>query len=222
MPDDIEAMCDILDRDMPQPQAGVYDPTNSELSAASIPSNNVNRGERDQDSIFPTLHCHSNHNAAEAVGLRAYSQNPLMSAAPFPSTQPSVSSVPALAHHHAQPGRSRPIQNGGMIPSESSYYGATSLDPVRDNSTEQELPEVQRCKVAKDTVLQAAVRRRKNEAKFTCDIAGCGQTFTTRHNLRYHSDAHYNIRRYKCEMCGKSFTTLSDRRRHQHRHGIAA
>ncbi|KAK7049419.1 hypothetical protein VNI00_006020 [Paramarasmius palmivorus] len=71
-------------------------------------------------------------------------------------------------------------------------------------------------KVAKAAVIEAATRRRRCKAEFQCKL-GCGQTFTTRHNLNYHHKAHQGIKEHECRhsVCNAQFVTPSDRRRHE-------
>uniref|UniRef100_A0A0W0FSE2 C2H2-type domain-containing protein n=1 Tax=Moniliophthora roreri TaxID=221103 RepID=A0A0W0FSE2_MONRR len=73
---------------------------------------------------------------------------------------------------------------------------------------------VQKWKVATETVLQASSKRRKKKARFRCNIVGCGQTFTSKHNLTHHANSHRGVKPYRCEECGKRFTTSSDCKRH--------
>ncbi|ESK86965.1 hypothetical protein Moror_3362 [Moniliophthora roreri MCA 2997] len=70
-------------------------------------------------------------------------------------------------------------------------------------------------KVAKDNVIQASFKRRRIEARYSCNMKGCGQTFTTQHNLTNHKNSHFGIRSYQCGKCGKFFITASDCKRHE-------
>ncbi|KIK66754.1 hypothetical protein GYMLUDRAFT_157011 [Collybiopsis luxurians FD-317 M1] len=67
--------------------------------------------------------------------------------------------------------------------------------------------------VGSDKIVQASNLRRKNEAKFVCDI--CGHRFTAKHNLLNHKNSHSNKRPHECAKCGNSFTTRGTHARHE-------
>ncbi|KAF7324886.1 hypothetical protein MKEN_00530700 [Mycena kentingensis (nom. inval.)] len=58
----------------------------------------------------------------------------------------------------------------------------------------------------------ATTNRRKNPAKFLCDR--CQKTFTKKHNLNFHIDAHEGRKRYMCDLCRKWFRTPGTLKRH--------
>ncbi|KAJ7613970.1 hypothetical protein FB45DRAFT_260173 [Roridomyces roridus] len=61
--------------------------------------------------------------------------------------------------------------------------------------------------------VDAAHLRRKRAAKFRCEQ--CGRTFTARHNLNNHENAHKGIRPFPCKNgCGQRFTTAGTATRH--------
>ncbi|KAJ7613973.1 hypothetical protein FB45DRAFT_937593 [Roridomyces roridus] len=61
--------------------------------------------------------------------------------------------------------------------------------------------------------VNAARLRRKRPAKFQC--GQCGRTFTARHNLKNHENAHNGIHPFPCgKQCGQKFTTASTAARH--------
>ncbi|THU81383.1 hypothetical protein K435DRAFT_693689 [Dendrothele bispora CBS 962.96] len=66
--------------------------------------------------------------------------------------------------------------------------------------------------VGSDKILKASGDRRKNDAKFKCPI--CGNSFTAKHNLTNHLNSHNGIRPYDCKACGASFTTKGTFQRH--------
>jgi hypothetical protein len=94
---------------------------------------------------------------------------------------------------------------------------------------------VRRPHVASSAIRDASVARRSRDARFFCDVAGCGSNFTTKSNLQGtlspfltyidtfltrivlgHMRSHLNERPYACQVgCGKAFTRQSDRHRHE-------
>ncbi|ESK92490.1 hypothetical protein Moror_4466 [Moniliophthora roreri MCA 2997] len=69
---------------------------------------------------------------------------------------------------------------------------------------------LQNLRVAKDKVIQVSIKRWKVEAKYICNMKGCGQTFTAQHNLKNYRNSHLDARPYGCPRCGKSFVTTSN------------
>jgi hypothetical protein len=59
--------------------------------------------------------------------------------------------------------------------------------------------------------------RRKREMLFSCQVPGCGRSFTARVNLQYHMNSHNNTRNKICFACGASFHTAAVLRRHSKR-----
>lgn len=75
--------------------------------------------------------------------------------------------------------------------------------------------------VATNAAIVATRRRRLHPARFRCTY-GCGQTFTTKHNLKYHTNAHLGIKEYFCDRCSRAFVSPGTRTRHMkacRRHG---
>ncbi|KAJ3988017.1 hypothetical protein F5890DRAFT_630052 [Lentinula detonsa] len=67
--------------------------------------------------------------------------------------------------------------------------------------------------VGSDKIVQASKARRKNEAKFKCDL--CDHRFTAKHNLQNHMNSHSNKRPHECQKCGNTFTTKGTHARHE-------
>ncbi|KAL0067706.1 hypothetical protein AAF712_005146 [Marasmius tenuissimus] len=74
------------------------------------------------------------------------------------------------------------------------------------------VPEIISPTVAKPTVLEASLARRKKEGKYSCHL--CSATFTERHGVTNHLNSHYGIKPHKCTRCGKNFGTTHTRNRH--------
>ncbi|XP_005106982.1 uncharacterized protein LOC101859265 [Aplysia californica] len=51
---------------------------------------------------------------------------------------------------------------------------------------------------------------------YLCSV--CGKSFTTKHSLKEHSDAHTGVKPHVCEICGKSFSYESALRDHRFTH----
>ncbi|KAL0575498.1 hypothetical protein V5O48_006483 [Marasmius crinis-equi] len=72
-----------------------------------------------------------------------------------------------------------------------------------------------RQRIALPNVRESSNRRRgQNTRLLSCPVDSCNSTFTARHNLKYHVDAHRGIKDFQCEWCGRSFTGGSDCKRH--------
>ncbi|KAF9260011.1 hypothetical protein L218DRAFT_622873 [Marasmius fiardii PR-910] len=69
--------------------------------------------------------------------------------------------------------------------------------------------------VGSPAIVKASTDRRKKPARFKCNQANCESTFTTKQNLRNHLNSHLGIKKFACGTCGKTFTTLHVRERHQ-------
>ncbi|GAW09709.1 C2H2 type zinc finger domain-containing protein [Lentinula edodes] len=67
--------------------------------------------------------------------------------------------------------------------------------------------------VGSNKIVEASKARRKNEAKFKCDI--CNHRFTAKHNLQNHMNSHSNRRPHECQKCGNTFTTRGTHARHE-------
>ncbi|KAF9533731.1 hypothetical protein CPB83DRAFT_831586 [Crepidotus variabilis] len=70
-------------------------------------------------------------------------------------------------------------------------------------------------KVATLNGLKASTARRTNPARFKCEIEGCNADFTRKHNLENHMKSHYGVTDLACTFCGKGFTTIPVKKRHQ-------
>ncbi|ESK87782.1 hypothetical protein Moror_15372 [Moniliophthora roreri MCA 2997] len=142
----------------------------------------------------------------------------------------STLSIPAHPRGLTRPyHKARRLQNPVHYPGEDSVTSSSSgwdpyvtppslernvaLTPVlpRDHDTlqssESSTQACERPRVANHTIIEASVRRRKYAPKFACDVQGCGQTFTARHNLTNHSNSHSGIKPYRCSFCDVRFTT---------------
>ncbi|THH17909.1 hypothetical protein EW146_g3007 [Bondarzewia mesenterica] len=66
----------------------------------------------------------------------------------------------------------------------------------------------------------ASMKRRINEAKFVCDVPGCGSTFTRHFNLKGHKRSHNDEKPFQCKWpgCGKGFARQHDCKRHEQLH----
>ncbi|KAJ3836569.1 hypothetical protein F5878DRAFT_624844 [Lentinula raphanica] len=50
--------------------------------------------------------------------------------------------------------------------------------------------------------------------RFFCPILDCNAHFTAKHNLEYHLEAHFGIKRYQCGDCDSRFPSRNNLRRH--------
>ncbi|KAJ7921235.1 hypothetical protein B0H13DRAFT_1473389, partial [Mycena leptocephala] len=71
--------------------------------------------------------------------------------------------------------------------------------------------------ISSEKIRQASnARQMKAAAVFRCPLETCSRTFTARHNLLYHINAHNKYRPHRC-TCGMSFTTQGVLNRHKKR-----
>ncbi|KAJ7472764.1 hypothetical protein FB451DRAFT_302690 [Mycena latifolia] len=122
--------------------------------------------------------------------------------------------VPPRRHSFA----AGPPQRGKFfLASESStstpetFSSSFPPSPGTPDGTVTELAVVYR-QVASPASVQASTSRRKKPAKFRCPH--CPSSFTARHNLRHHVNAHTGARPYHCAVCGTHYTTPSVLTRH--------
>ncbi|KAK7031193.1 hypothetical protein VNI00_013609 [Paramarasmius palmivorus] len=76
-----------------------------------------------------------------------------------------------------------------------------------------------RTKVGSKAIQDASASRRKKEAKFFCEEAGCSSSFTTQQNLLHHINSHKGEKPYPCKNapeCPKRFGTPHVANRHSH------
>lgn len=71
--------------------------------------------------------------------------------------------------------------------------------------------------VGSKKIVDASTARRKRESKYVCELPGCGQTFTAKHNWTYHTFAHSGERHFPCSKCGDCFTTPGVANRHRNK-----
>lgn len=61
--------------------------------------------------------------------------------------------------------------------------------------------------------------RSSDSAVFVCYYEACGQTFTTKFNLRRHVNAvHLDIKTYECDLCKKKFASKQNLTEHRFIH----
>ncbi|KAL0067712.1 hypothetical protein AAF712_005152 [Marasmius tenuissimus] len=72
-----------------------------------------------------------------------------------------------------------------------------------------------RSNIGSAAIVKASIDRRKKNAKFVCTEPGCTSDFTTKQNLKNHMNSHFGIKGFECSFCGKPFTTMHVRGRHQ-------
>ncbi|KAJ8088508.1 hypothetical protein PM082_022581 [Marasmius tenuissimus] len=136
-------------------------------------------------------------------------------------------------------GAHAPNESSSLVPAEFSYAGH-HIDPPRaldgdlspgplDCQAGPSRPARRRCRrpspyvapsegaafsptVAKPTVLEASLARRKKEGKYSCHL--CSATFTEKHGVTNHLNSHYGIKPHECARCGKRFGTTHTRNRH--------
>jgi uncharacterized Zn-finger protein len=106
-------------------------------------------------------------------------------------------------------------------PYESRPGLGSGLDTLNEHEEEARYAAVQMSPIAKEKVTSPATRkasrdRRRTEAKHVCSI--CGETFTTKHNLKNHKNSHMGTKSHPCGTCDKPFNTKSDRKRHEKIH----
>merc|ERR1712176_639915 len=54
------------------------------------------------------------------------------------------------------------------------------------------------------------------QRKFKCEI--CGKTYTTLYNLKAHKEIHIGEKKYSCQYCNKKFLRKYDMKRHEAGH----
>ncbi|KAJ7613969.1 hypothetical protein FB45DRAFT_260156 [Roridomyces roridus] len=108
-------------------------------------------------------------------------------------------------------GLSTPDTHSPVSPSTFSFLSAPSpSSSTHEAHTDgQSLP---RLVVGSHANAHAARQRRKRPARFQC--GRCKATFTARHNLTHHENAHDGIRPYACPRCEGTFTTPGTAARH--------
>ncbi|KAM6490619.1 hypothetical protein JOM56_013962 [Amanita muscaria] len=120
-----------------------------------------------------------------------------------------------------------PISSNGAVgpPTPSTTTGHSSQSPVGTSTAGPRVIEL----VAADNSLravgspqiqQAAGKRRTKNGIYQCTFrnAGCNATFTARHNLRYHLNAHRGLKPYECTECSYAATSPTALKRHMKRH----
>lgn len=55
---------------------------------------------------------------------------------------------------------------------------------------------------------------RQRRRPYACSFSGCNASFTARHNLKSHLNAHLGLKRYKCPFCNRPFCRPYDQKRH--------
>ncbi|KZT23097.1 hypothetical protein NEOLEDRAFT_1213685 [Neolentinus lepideus HHB14362 ss-1] len=127
---------------------------------------------------------------------------------PYPSPQPS----PRLG-----PQSFEDDNIDSLSPSASLYsHPSTSAESLSSSSSVLPPANVQRQQVTSRAIKEASESRRTSDARFTCEVEGCGQTFTRLSNLRGHYTAHSGERPYECDQadCDRKFARSSDLSRH--------
>ncbi|KAJ7471437.1 hypothetical protein B0H11DRAFT_1368968 [Mycena galericulata] len=97
-------------------------------------------------------------------------------------------------------------------PSPSSPFSSFSSSTSASQGSSPAGPPVH-LHVGSPANVAASTSRRKKPAKFECMY--CPATFTARHNLRNHLNAHAGVRPHLCPLCQYSFTTMAVMKRHQ-------
>ncbi|KAJ6620098.1 hypothetical protein B0H10DRAFT_2023548 [Mycena sp. CBHHK59/15] len=97
---------------------------------------------------------------------------------------------------------------GSVATSERSFISLPSTPEV----TADEATAVVNPVVASQANIHAANRRRKNAARFPCKW--CSSSFTANHNRINHENAHFGIKPFSCQRCGRAFTTNGTMKRH--------
>ncbi|KIK66750.1 hypothetical protein GYMLUDRAFT_37876 [Collybiopsis luxurians FD-317 M1] len=105
------------------------------------------------------------------------------------------------------------------IPTNTSSSGYSSYSAESTGSNMYSLAQAEsnpsrNPQVASRKTRLASAKRRRKEARFHCSVPGCGGSFTARHNLLNHENAHNGVRKYGCGSCGNAFVTSAVLKRH--------
>jgi hypothetical protein len=96
---------------------------------------------------------------------------------------------------------------------------ASPLSPVSAPDynilTEEQEPRVVKLEVGSPAVVSDGLSRARAERRFECYV--CKRTFTAKHTVERHLNAHFGINKHPCPECGGEFTQKSDVRRHMKR-----
>ncbi|KAM6490608.1 hypothetical protein JOM56_013951 [Amanita muscaria] len=120
-------------------------------------------------------------------------------------------------YEHSHPG------NAAFLSTSWNINGPSSQSPVpcaaRPTVVHIEAADddLARAVVGSPQIQQAAGKRRKKNGIYQCPYrkAGCLATFTARHNLRYHLNAHWGQKPYKCVKCSYAAAAPANTKRHQ-------
>ncbi|TFK49709.1 hypothetical protein OE88DRAFT_371073 [Heliocybe sulcata] len=104
-----------------------------------------------------------------------------------------------------------------LSPTRSFYsFTSTSAESLSSASSVPPPANVQRQQITSRAIKEASESRRTADARYYCEVEGCGQTFTRRSNLIGHYTAHSGERPFPCKElnCDRKFARSSDLSRH--------
>ncbi|KAG7089258.1 hypothetical protein E1B28_010956 [Marasmius oreades] len=153
------------------------------------------------NSQFSTCNHYTGETLQSTTTDELFGQSSFMDNAPPTISYPAASELPET-----------PILISGNDGFDASYQPYTSfVSGIQQQPLDFRQQEFRA--VGSPAITQAARKRRARQAVYQCGL--CNSTFTARHNLKNHIDAHTGLKRHTCHKCGRGFVQKHVLTRHK-------